>query len=175
MATTSLPLPLAATAPRMTPRNSAHRRLLDRRLVGQLVRYSVIGVSSTVFQLGLYLVLRDVLGPLTANLIAVVVSTVANTTANRAVTFGIRGRRGAGRHQAKGLLLFALSLGLTSGALSLLGVVAPNAPQSAELVVLVAVNTLLAVGRFALLRGWVFRADTPPRGGQRVMPVWPSE
>jgi putative flippase GtrA len=137
---------------------TAPRRRWNTQLIGQLVRFSAIGVVSTVVQLGLFLLLRNEVGALTANLISLVLSTVANTEANRRITFGIRGRTGAIRHQLQGLAVFALSLALSSGALALLGMVAPTAGASAELVVLIAANALPVVARFALLRAWVFGA-----------------
>lgn len=127
-----------------------------RPVVNQALRYAAVGITSTAFQLGLYLLLRGVLGPLTANLIALVISNVANTAANRRFTFGIQGRGGAARHQLQSLLLFTLSLGLTTSALWLLKAVAPGAPQSAELGVLVAATVVGTVARFSLMRLWVF-------------------
>jgi putative flippase GtrA len=161
MSSASLPLPTAAViARRVGSGTSARprwpRRRLSRKLTRQLVRFAVVGVSSTAFQLGLYLALRGVLGPLSANLVSLVISNLANTAANRRLTFGIKGRRDATRHLLQGLVVFGLSLGLTSGALGLLDIVAPNAHRSAELVVLTAANLLGTVARFALMRGWVF-------------------
>jgi putative flippase GtrA len=137
---------------------AAPRRRWNTELIGQLVRFAAIGVISTVAQLGLFLLLRGEVGALTANLISLVLSTVANTEANRRITFGIRGRAGAARQQLLALAVFGLSLALSSGALALLGTVAPTAGPSAELVVLVAANALATVARFALLRTWVFAA-----------------
>ncbi|HEV7788007.1 MAG TPA: GtrA family protein [Pseudonocardia sp.] len=137
---------------------AAPRRRLNARLVGQLVRFAAIGIISTAVQLGLFLLLRNEVGVLTANLISLVLSTVANTEANRRITFRIRGRAGAGRHQLQALVVFGLSLALSSGALGLLGLVAPAAGRGAELVVLMAANVLATVARFALLRSWVFGA-----------------
>ncbi|MDT7776611.1 MAG: hypothetical protein QOC67_5535 [Pseudonocardiales bacterium] len=137
------------------------RRGLNARLVGQLVRFAAIGIVSTVAQLGLFLLLRNEVGVLTANLISLVLSTVANTEANRRITFGIRGWAGAGRQQLQALVVFGLSLALSSGALALLGLMAPAAGRGAELVVLLAANALATVARFALLRTWVFGARRP--------------
>jgi putative flippase GtrA len=162
MSSMSLPLPPATIAARAdggastTRRPRRRGRRISRKLVGQLVRYAMIGITSTALQLGLYLVLRGTLGPLTANLISLVISNVANTAANRYFTFGITGRGDAGRHQLQGLLLFFLSLGLTSGALGLLNIVTPGASQTAELVVLVAANIVGTIARFSLMRNWVF-------------------
>jgi len=148
--------PGTAASPVGRPVGTAAGRRWNTQLIGQLVRFSAIGVISTVAQLGLFLLLRNEVGALTANLISLVLSTVANTEANRRITFGIRGRAGAARHQLLALAVFGLSLALSSGALALLGLVAPTAGPSAELVVLVAANALATVARFALLRTWVF-------------------
>ena len=87
---------------------------------------------------------------------------MANTWANRRWTFGVRGREGAARHQVQGLVVFALTLGMTSGGLALLGVVAPAAPTWLETGV-VAVTTVAATGvKFAAMRWWVFGSDRGP-------------
>ena len=46
-----------------------------------------------------------------ANLLALLVTAVANTAANRRFTFGVRGRGSAARHQLQGLAVFGLGLG----------------------------------------------------------------
>src|SRR3954454_21553764 len=73
-------------------------------LVGQLVRFTVIGVGSTLAYLRLFLLLRGAFTAQRANLVALLLTAVANTAANRRLTFGIRGGRGAGRAQAQGLV-----------------------------------------------------------------------
>ena len=91
----------------------------DRRrgLAGQLGRFLAIGVASTVAYALLYLLLRTAMAAQAANAISLLVTAVANTAANRRVTFGIRGRAHAARHQVRGLIAFGIGLGLTSGAL----------------------------------------------------------
>ncbi|MEC3979117.1 dolichyl-phosphate beta-glucosyltransferase [Amycolatopsis sp. H20-H5] len=124
-------------------------------LTTQLVRFAAVGVSSTLAYLVLFLLLRTIVGAQAANLVALLVTAVANTAVNRRITFGIRGRGGAGRHQFEGLLVFGLGLGLTSGALALLnGLTAPG--LALEITVLVLANLAATVLRFLLLRAWVF-------------------
>jgi len=126
-----------------------------RSLLRQGVLFAAVGVFSTIAYLALFLALRSALGAQGANLVALLVTAVANTAANRRFTFGVRGRAGVARHQFEGLLVFAIGLALTSGALALLhGVAEPARPV--EVVVLVAANLLATVVRFVLLRGWVF-------------------
>jgi putative flippase GtrA len=123
----------------------------------QLVRFAAIGVASTVAHLVLFALLRLVTGAIPANVVALLVTSVANTAANRRLTFGVRGRDGAARHQLQGLLIFGLGLGLTTGALALLGYVAPDASRVVELAVLVLANAVATAIRFVLFRSWVFR------------------
>jgi len=124
-------------------------------LVRQLARFAAVGVASTLAYLLLFSLLRTGMSAQPANLIALAVTAVANTAANRRFTFGVRGRHQAGRHQFEGLLVFGLGLGLTSGSLAVLnGLTAPG--RALELAVLVAANLAATVLRFLLLRGWVF-------------------
>jgi putative flippase GtrA len=127
---------------------------VPRGLAGQAIRFAVIGVASTLAYLLLFLLLRGVLAAQPANLIALLVTAVANTAVNRRVTFDVRGARDAGKHQFQGLIVFGIGLALTSGALWLAG----TPGRWLELGVLVAANLLATVVRFVLFRAWVFRA-----------------
>lgn len=98
-----------------------------------------------------------------ANALALLTTAIVNTAANRRLTFAIRGRGRAVTHQAQGLLVFGLALGVTSGSLALLHAFAGRPAKSAEIAVLVSANLVATVLRFVLLRGWVFRERrTPP-------------
>ena len=132
-------------------------------LVTQLVRFALVGVASTLAYALLYLLLAAPLGAQAANVAALLLTAVANTAANRAYTFGVRGRERAVRHQGQGLAVFALAWALTAGSLALLHVLAPAAPRLAELIVLCVANLVATVLRFVLLRGWVFREGSPSR------------
>lgn len=131
-------------------------------MTGQLLRFAAIGVASTLAHAGLYLLLRDPFGAIAANVVALLVATVANTAANRRLTFGVRGREGVWRHQAQGFVLFGLGLALTTGALAALGAWAPGAGRAVEVAVLVAANALATVVRFVAFRTWVFRRPPAP-------------
>ncbi|OBI42708.1 sugar translocase [Mycobacterium kyorinense] len=126
-----------------------------RSLLGQSVHFATIGLCSTLAYLVLFVLLRH-LGPQPANLIALLVTAVGNTAANRRFTFGVRGRAGVARHQAQGLVVFGIGLLLTSGSLAVLHGVA-DPPRLVELAVLVLANLAATAVRFVLLRGWVFR------------------
>jgi putative flippase GtrA len=126
-------------------------------LIGQLVRFAVIGVLSTLAYVALFLLLRGPVGAQAANLCALLLTAVANTAANRRLTFGIRGRGGAARAQFQGLVVFGLGLALTGGSLALLHAVDGDASRTGELLLLVVANALATLLRFVLFRGWVFR------------------
>jgi putative flippase GtrA len=138
-----------------------------RRLASQLTRFVLVGVASTVAYLLLYLLLRGVLPAQAANALSLLLTAMANTAINRRVTFGIRGRTNAARHQVRGLITFAIGLVLTSGALAALHASAPQAGRDAELTVLVAANLTATLVRFGLYRSWVFRHPTSSPGTSR--------
>ncbi len=125
---------------------------VPKGMVGQLLRFGMIGVASTLAFALLYLVLHPAVGAQAANLIALLITAVANTAANRAFTFGVRGRFGAGRHQFQGLLVFMFGLAITSGSLFVLHRFDPTIGKVAELSVLVVANLVATLVRFVALR-----------------------
>ena len=132
-----------------------------RELGWQIAGFSVIGVTSTLAYIVLYLLLRNVMPALAANALSLLVTAVANTAANRRLTFGISGRSHAARHQLKGLLTFAAGLALTSGALAGLHAATASPGRGAEVAVLVAANLVATALRFLLYRTWVFGGSRP--------------
>ncbi|BBH65899.1 glycosyl transferase [Actinoplanes sp. OR16] len=129
-------------------------------LTGQLIRFAGVGIASTIAYLVLYALLRTGMGPQWANLTALLATAVANTAANRRVTFGVRGTEGAWRHQAQGLVVFGIGLALTSGSLAMLHAAWTRPHPIAEIAVLVAANLVATAVRFLMLRIWVFRSHT---------------
>jgi putative flippase GtrA len=123
----------------------------------QVVRFGAIGVLSTLAYLLLFLAFHPFMGAQVANFLALALTAVANTAANRRFTFGVRERAGAARHQLQGFGIFLLGLGITSGSLALLGATAPDAGKLLQLTVLIAANLVATIVRFLLMRGWVFR------------------
>ena len=95
----------------------ATERSAGGRLSAQIVMFALIGIASTIGYGVLFLALRGHVGPQMANALALAMTAVANTAANRRFTFGFRGPEGAMRHQAQGLLVFGTGLAATSGAL----------------------------------------------------------
>jgi len=148
----------------------------------QIARFAVIGVGSTIAYLGLYLLLRGSMPAQAANLVSLLLTAVANTAANRRLTFGISGRPNVARHQFKGLLTFGIGLALTAGALAVLDAGSPRHGRGTEILVLFGANLVAAVLRFALYRTWVFgrskrgadRAAAEKDVSARAEPVRPS-
>jgi glycosyltransferase involved in cell wall biosynthesis len=87
---------------------------------GRLGRFLSIGVASTVAYALLFVALRGPLGAGVANALALALTAVANTAANRRLTFGVRGRAGLVRQHGLGALVYVITLGLTTGALAVL-------------------------------------------------------
>jgi glycosyltransferase involved in cell wall biosynthesis/putative flippase GtrA len=143
----TLPMARLGRASESAPRTS---------LTAQLLRFGAVGVVSTIGYVLLYAALRPVTGPQAANAWALLVCAVANTAANRRLTFGLHGRGGALRHQVKGLAVFGLGLALTSGSLAALHHWTHTPGRSTEIAVLVTANLAATLLRFLLLRTWVF-------------------
>ena len=154
--TITVPVLGSASPPGLEERGRPGRAGPDE-MAGQLVRFVLVGVASTVAFVLLYLLLRPVMGAQAANAVSLLVTAIANTAVNRRFTFGIRGRARAARHQLRGLIAFGTGLVLTSGALAGLHAASPHPGRAAEVAVLVAANLAATVVRFALYRMWVFR------------------
>jgi putative flippase GtrA len=139
---------------------------------GQVVRFAAVGVASTIAYALLYLLFERALPGQVANFLALLVTAIANITANRRFTFGVRGRRGVVRHQFQGLIVFGIAWGITSGSLALLHLLRPDASSLTSLAVLTAANLLATVVRFLLFRLWVFRQERQPA---EPIPLIPRE
>ncbi|GAA5079070.1 putative flippase GtrA [Thermocatellispora tengchongensis] len=137
-------------------RQTTPRERLPRGMARQLPVFAVIGVISTLAYLLLFLLLRAVAPAFAANAVALLVTAVANTAANRRFTFGVTGRANAMRHQLEGGLAFLVGLGLSTGGLAVLHLIAPEPSTAAELAAVVVANGLATLVRFLLLRTWVF-------------------
>ncbi|MER5997102.1 bifunctional glycosyltransferase family 2/GtrA family protein [Nonomuraea angiospora] len=129
------------------------RAELPKGMAKQLPRFAIVGVVSTLAYLALFSLLRQIVSPLAANAVALLVTAVANTAANRRFTFGVKGSVGAMRHQLEGLIAFFVGLALTSGSLALLPA---GVSHGVELVAVIIANAAATLVRFLLLRVWVF-------------------
>ena len=130
----------------------------------QIVRFAAIGVISTLAYLLLFVAFHSFMGAQPANFLALAITAIANTAANRRFTFGVRERAGAGRHQLQGFGVFLLGLAITSGSLAVLHATAPAAGRLLELSVLVGANLVATVLRFLLMRGWIFKRSLVAAG-----------
>ena len=129
-----------------------------------------IGMISTLAYAVLFVVLRPLLGPAGANAAALAITAVANTAANRRLTFGVRGREHLVRHHVRGAVVFVLTLALTNGALAVLHGLDGSPARWLELSVLIAASLTATVTRYVALRTSVFarrRHTTPDRGTRR--------
>lgn len=130
-------------------------RLATSRLGRELLTFAAIGIVSTAAYAVLYLALRTVADPSAANALALVLTAIGNTAANRRLTFGVRDGRSMLRDQVGGLIALAVALAITTLSVNLLGALAPAAGRMVELAVLVVANALATVARFVLLRSWI--------------------
>ena len=137
----------------------AQRR--ETGLLWQVLCFGLIGAASTVATLLLYAGFRTWWPYWVANFVALTITTLLNTEANRRLTF-IGRKRPSGRVHLQGLVVFALYYAFTSGALFLLDALKPRHTAALELVVLLAASLVGTAGRFVLLRIWVFRHDKSP-------------
>ncbi|MEU9142358.1 bifunctional glycosyltransferase family 2/GtrA family protein [Streptomyces sp. NPDC048349] len=156
LAVGALPLDRLARPFGDDPRDRTALPGVDGGLARQLLGFCAVGALSTLLYLLLYSAFRAGTGPQVANGAALLLSAVANTAANRRLTFGVRGRDRAVRHQAQGLVVFAIGLALTSGSLAALAAAAAHPAHSTELAVLITANLAATVLRFLLFRAWVF-------------------
>jgi len=125
-------------------------------LFRQVVRFGAVGGVSTAAYVVLFMLMQGWSGAQAANLIALLVTAIGNTAANRRFTFGVGGRERVTRHHVEGLIVFAIALAITSSALGVLHAVVAQPHHLVELSVLVLANLVATAVRFVLLRGWVF-------------------
>ena len=139
---------------------------------GPVARFMGIGIVSTLAYAVLFVVLRPLLGPAGANAAALAITAVANTAANRRLTFGVRGREHLVRHHVRGAVVFVLTLALTNGALAVLHGLDGSPARWLELSVLIAASLTATVTRYVALRTWVFaRRRHRPRIVERAAEV----
>ena len=117
----------------------------------QTVSFVVIGTISTLISLVLFVILRDPIGPVAANAVALVVTAFANNWAHRRWTFRRRGTRWSWTVLG-GTVSFALTL-----LISTIGLLLVRGNEAAELAVVPVSWALGGALRFMVLRSWVYR------------------
>lgn len=120
-------------------------------------RFVVIGIASTLAYVVIYAFLRGAMSATLANAVALLVTAVGNTWANRRFTFGVRGRDRVARDHLGGLIALGIALAITTASIGLLRVLAPAANRLTEVSLVVAANALATVVRFLVLRAWIPR------------------
>jgi putative flippase GtrA len=148
-------IPVAAIAAQLSPSPRA-AAAPPNSLLRQVVRFGAVGVASTIAYLLLFVLAQPMIGAQAANLVALLLTAIANTAANRRFTFGVSGAAKAARHHVEGLIVFFIALAITSGALAGLHAFVDQPHRLVEISVLVLANLIATAVRFVLLRGWVF-------------------
>jgi putative flippase GtrA len=131
-------------------------------LARQVMRFCLVGAFSTVVFTALFLLLRPRYGSQSANVLALLLTAIGNTAANRYFTFGIRARAGVARHHAQGLLVFGFALALNAVALRI-GRSVFGGDGAVDVIAVLTASVFAALVRFLMLRRWVFGAELPSR------------
>ena len=121
-----------------------------------VVRFMGIGAVSTGAYALLLVLLRSPLGVQAANAAALALTAVANTQANRRLTFGIQGRPSLLRHHVMAFVVFGLTLAITTESLVLLHALDRSPTRLLETAVLVVASAAATVTRYVGLKSWVF-------------------
>jgi hypothetical protein len=152
---------LAPPRGRRAPTKSAAVSPATWRL--QALRFAGIGALSTLAYVLLYNLLRGWMSAGAANAVTLLVTAVANTAANRRLTFGVHGRRWMLRDQVAGLVAFGVALAVTTGALGILRVIDAAPSRPVEVGVLCGASLLATAVRFVLLRIAILHHSEKPR------------
>lgn len=128
-------------------------------LPGQLGRFAAVGVASTLANLALFALFASVMPNQVANFVALLLCTVANTTANRRFTFAASDptgptHRAALAVQVRSLALLGVTWTATAGALWILHHLAPGSSTLVATLTVGVGNAVATVVRFVLLRRW---------------------
>jgi glycosyltransferase involved in cell wall biosynthesis len=123
----------------------------------QVLMFASIGVASTIAYAIVYALLRVLASPAIANVLALVMTSLANTAANRRFTFGVRAQTGFWQDQLAGMGALGVAIAMTTAAIAVLHVTAPHAGVAAEIALLTGANAAATITRFYLLRVWFER------------------
>lgn len=147
---------MSAAATTVAPSASSLRWLLrSNSAQARIARFMAIGWATTGLNWALFLIVRTALSATWATLIALVVSTLINTAAQRRYTFeSAHDAKTARRDHIMSISVFGGAWLLSIWAIALLHSFVPDASSVAELVV-AQLCTLCGSGvRFALLQAW---------------------
>jgi putative flippase GtrA len=125
--------------------------------IRQPLTFAAIGVVSTLAYAMTYAALRETASAHVSNLVALAITTLANTQANRHFTFGVRGRAGLVADHLGGLAALGVALVISFASINLLQLSVQAPGVGLELAVLGFGNAIAAIARFVLLRLWLER------------------
>lgn len=148
-------------------------RVVHTARLGTLARqagsFTAIGAASSFANAALYLLLREWFNAVTSLVLAVAITTLASTEANRRLTFdSATGSRTSLTVHNLSVILFYCTY--NSLALWVAHQLVDNPPARVESVAILIASIAGGVARFALLRGWVFRDRAAPPGDTRETP-----
>jgi putative flippase GtrA len=132
-------------------REGAARGVVPTELSDQLVRFASIGLVSTIVFAGLFAALFAPLGAVGADLVALAACSIANTAANRRLTFAQRGGLDRARHWAGAGAISTLPFTLNVAALVAADVLGATSATTV-LAWVMGANALATAARFAALR-----------------------
>lgn len=122
----------------------------------QFVGFAYVGVLSTLATIVLFLVLREPVGSIWANVIAMTATHAVNIWATRRYTFGCVGQHHRSRHYLGAFAVWVIGVVGSTAALAV--AVVADVRAWLEVLVLLGSYAVLAVVRLVLLRSVVFRA-----------------
>ena len=140
------PIPAHPEAVLARPQPELRRRLLS---------FGTVGALSAALHACLYLMLRPDLSPAMSNLLALIVSSVFNTEANRLLTFNRAGGPRFWLHLRAGLLFLVTYL-FTTGVVTALLAIDPEMSRGPEVCALVVAYLAMTLVRFITLDRYVF-------------------
>jgi putative flippase GtrA len=125
------------------------------RAFAQLIRFALVGGSSNIAYVLLFFAMHGI-GPLIANVVGSIVSTIIANELHRQLTFHAVGRVGWFTAQWEGGGLALIGLGITTAGLAMLDVWTPGIGGVAEATAVLAITAAVGGMRFLALRGLVF-------------------
>lgn len=127
--------------------------------VGQVMRFALVGVGSTVLYTVLFAGLDMVMNHYVANVVALLICTVLNTWVNQRFTFDAAGHEGGRAAHVQSLAILGVTLAVTSGALAFEHHQWPGASTVWDTVTVTVGNAIATVIRFVVFRKIFTRND----------------
>ncbi|MEV6429536.1 GtrA family protein [Nocardia sp. NPDC051463] len=150
------PYPVLRSAASVAPRfEQLMQYLRGDRPFAQLIRFALVGGSSNIAYVLLFFAMHGI-GPLIANVVGSIVSTIIANELHRQLTFHASGRVGWFTAQWEGGGLALIGLGITTAGLAALDVWTPGIGGAAEAGAILGITAVVGGMRFLALRGLVF-------------------